>query len=135
MTRTTYRILEFTLIGGILLFLALILTGAAQAQTCTDTDGRSPDPIILTLEGRDPETGDVLYIRTAYVFFGPMVPASSKNTGMGPFERRLVAWENVQINRGTRSDGERCDESEPYIVEVANYRVNYCAPPGPGGKQ
>ena len=112
-----WRLMEWIVIAAILFILALTISSAtAKGQTCLDS---ATQPVKVRLVGKNPITGESVYYRDAWVFFGPAVSETGR-----PAEAHLVVEQLVILQQWTRED--RCDESEQELVETGNFYVNNC---------
>lgn len=94
--------------------LLLLLVVFCQAQDA-EADFR---PIVVQITARDPLTGETLYTRKAYVFFGPIDNPL--------YQYPLVNSTLVSIQRFERPAGERCNPEAQTIVETGNVYFDNC---------
>lgn len=100
----------------ILILIALALLPVAMLGQAVGT----PVPLVVMLTARD-SNGLILYHRKAYIFFGPI-----EEYGVG--EQWLPFSDGVGLIRLTHPDGERCNPTQPIVIEKGNSLSDYCRP-------
>lgn len=118
MTRTAWKLLIALLAVIVLSAVASSLNAQDAAAPLIIEDAAAS--LVVELVARDPYTGEKLYTRTCYVYFGP-VEGDDAPSGMD------IAWENISVSRGARPVGRRCDAREPFVLETGNVRLDKCA--------